>query len=669
MQRNVTLVAALAATVFLSSFTPVARQDDKRQKEQQILVAVGKMLTAKHYHPKRIDDTFSGEVWEKYLAQLDPDKRFFLQQDISALEKYRRQLDEEIAGTLPMEFFTAAAVLFTQRVAEVETEYQQDLSAPMRFDVKNESWQKPDHYPADKKERVHNGYRYLKYLVLRNYVLLREQQNRKGNMIATEAAAREKTRQQLYRGIAGVKVNLTEEKQFNAFVNVIVRAMDPHTDYFPLAATQSYYNELRNRFIGIGVQLQQEDGITKIVSLEPGGPAEKSDQLHAGDQLLEISAGNAGLLTDIDGMLPSEISALIRGEKGTAVKLMVKKETGALDTVSLIRDEIVQEEGFARCAIIRAGGHKTGYIMLPKFYTDPTGRTDAHCAKDIAMAIIALKAEKVNGIILDLRSNGGGSLDEVIRMVGLFIKAGPVVQVKDSTGSIRVLNDGDSSLLYNGPLTVMVNEMSASAAEIFAAAIQDYHRGIIIGSSATYGKGTVQSTFSLGAPEDGLLKLTFQQFYRISGGSTQIKGVIPDIVLPDVYDFMKIREKDNTDALPWDQVPATDYAVWETSQQMPQPQHKEDTVFGAMRQLTQQLYTAAAEKPLNLADYTAQQHARQQVQKRLQQLQKLPAGKELDIIPVSNAGTHRVSTESYQAWINKLKPDIYIAAALKYTMP
>ncbi|HWV65368.1 carboxy terminal-processing peptidase [Chitinophaga sp.] len=667
MQRNVTLVAALAATVFLSSFTPVVKKDDKRQKEQQILVAVGKMLTAKHYHPKTMNDTFSGEVWEAYLAQLDPDKRFFLQEDITALEKYRRQLDEEIAGTVPMEFFTAASALFTQRVTEVETEYQQDLSAPMRFDVKNESWQKADHYPADKKERIYNGYRYLKYLVLRNFILLQEQQYRKGTTAATEAAAREKTRQQLRRSIAGTKVSLTEEKQFNAFVNVIVRIMDPHTDYFPPAAVQSYYNELRNHFIGIGVQLQQEDGTTKIVSLEPGGPAEKSGQLHPGDQLLQIGAGNATPLTDIDGMLPSEISALIRGEKGTAVKLMIKKETGALNVVSLTRDEIVQEEGFARSAIIREGGHKTGYIMLPKFYTDPTGRTDVHCAKDIAAAVAALKAEKVNGIILDLRSNGGGSLDEVIRMAGLFIKAGPVVQVKDNTGNIHVLNDGDSSLLYDGPLTVMVNEMSASAAEIFAAAIQDYHRGIIIGSSATYGKGTVQSTFPLGAPEDGLLKLTFQQFYRISGGSTQIKGVIPDIVLPDVYDFMKIREKDNADALPWDQVPATDYVVWKTSRNM--QQHETDTVFNAIRQLTQQLYTTAAKKPLNLADYTAQQNARQQVQKRLHQLQKLPAGKELDIIPVNTAGTRPVSMESYQAWISKLKPDIYIAAALKYTTP
>lgn len=667
MKRNVILVAALAANVFLSSFTPIVKEDDKRQQEQKILVAVGKMLTAKHYHPKKIDDTFSGEVWNAYLAQLDPDKRIFLQEDITVLEKYRRQLDEEITGTMPMEFFTAASTLFMQRLAEVETEYRQDLSVAMRFDVKNESWKKADHYPADRKERSYNGYGYLKYLVLRNFVLLQEQQHKKGTTEATEAAARQKTRQQLDRSIGGIKASITEEKQFNAFVNVMVRIMDPHTDYFPPAAAQSYYNELRNRFIGIGVQLQQEDGITKIVSLEPGGPAEKSGQLHPGDQILQIGADNAAQLTDIDGMMAAEISALIRGEKGTTVKLMVKKEAGALGTVSLIRDEIVQEEGFVRSAIIREGERKTGYIMLPKFYTDPTGRTDVHCAKDIATAITALKTEKVNGIILDLRSNGGGSLEEVIRMVGLFIKAGPVVQVKDNTGNILVLKDRDSSLLYDGPLTVMVNEMSASAAEIFAAAIQDYHRGIIIGSSATYGKGTVQSTFAVGAPEDGSLKLTIQQFYRISGGSTQINGVVPDIVLPDVYDFMRIREKDNADALSWDQISGTDYIVWETPQNAQQP--LTDTVFGAIRQLTQQLSAAAAERPLNLADYTTQQHARQQVQKRLQQLQQLPAAKELDIIPVNNASTHLISTENYLAWINKLKPDIYIAAALKYTTP
>ncbi|SEW34796.1 carboxy terminal-processing peptidase [Chitinophaga arvensicola] len=664
MRRNVILVAALAATVFLSSFAPIVKEDDKRQQEQQILVAVGKMLIAKHYHPRKIDDIFSTEVWNAYLAQLDPDKQFFLQEDITALEQYRVQLDEEIAGTAPIAFFNAASTLFAQRVAEVATQYQQDLSTPMRFDVKHESWKKPDHYPADKKERAHNGYRYLKYLVLRNLVLLQEQQPLTANK---EAAVRQKTQQQLNRSMAGIKVNLTEEKQFNAFVNVIVRTMDPHTDYFPPAAVQSYFNELRNRFIGIGVQLQQEDGITKIVSLEPGGPAEKSGQLHPGDQLLQIGADTATRLTDIDGMMVSEISALIRGEKGTVVKLMLKREAGALETVSLTRDEIVQEEGFARAAIIRDGERKTGYVMLPKFYTDPTGRTDVHCAKDMATAITALKAEKVNGIILDLRSNGGGSLDEVIRMVGLFIKAGPVVQVKDNTGNIVVLKDQDSSLLYDGPLTVMVNEMSASAAEIFAAAIQDYHRGIIIGSSATYGKGTVQSTLPLGPPEAGLLKLTIQQFYRINGGSTQIKGVVPDIVLPDVYDLMKIREKDNADALPWDQIAGAEYTVWNTSRNVQEP--ATDTIFSAIRQLTQQLSATAAEKPLNLAAYTTQQHARQEVQKKLQQLQKLPAGKELDIIPVNNASIHLMSTENYQTWINKLKPDIYIAAALRNTMP
>jgi carboxyl-terminal processing protease len=268
---------------------------------------------------------------------------------------------------------------------------------------------------------------------------------------------------------------------------------------------------------------------------------------------------------DLSGFDVEDAVKLIRGKKGTEVRLTVKKADGTLKTVSMIRDEIVTDETFAKSLIINDNGKKIGYIFLPEFYADWERPNGARSAMDVAREIIKLKEQGVDGLIMDLRNNGGGSLYDVVQMVGFFIEEGPIVQVKDRDGNPNVLRDRDRTVLYDGPLAVMVNEFSASASEIFAAAIQDYKRGIIIGSSSTFGKGTVQRNIGLeggnegpftasSSSELGTVKLTLQKFYRVNGGSTQLKGVVPDIIIPDQYEYLKYREKDNPEALPWDEI-------------------------------------------------------------------------------------------------------------------
>jgi carboxyl-terminal processing protease len=348
--------------------------------------------------------------------------------------------------------------------------------------------------------------------------------------------------------------------------------MDPHTTFMPPIEKRSFDETMRGSFFGIGASLKEEDGAIKINTLLTGSPAWKSGQVNIGDIIMKVAEGN-NEPTDLTGFFVEDAVKLIRGKKGTEVRLTMKKTDGSIKTISLIRDEIVQDETFARSAIVNSEKGKIGYIYLPEFYADFDNPKGARCSEDVRKEIIKLKEQKVDGIIMDLRNNGGGSLMDVVQMVGLFIEDGPIVQVKDRDGKPQIYRDRDKTVLYEGPLGVMVNEFSASASEIFAAAIQDYNRGVIIGSSTTYGKGTVQRNIGLDRAlgmvdpnsDLGTVKLTLQKFYRINGGSTQRRGVSSDIFLPDVFEYSKLREQNNPDALPWDEIQKADYTNWRYS--------------------------------------------------------------------------------------------------------
>jgi carboxyl-terminal processing protease len=354
---------------------------------------------------------------------------------------------------------------------------------------------------------------------------------------------------------------------FATYLNSITQAFDPHTTYLPPRLKKDFDESISGKLEGIGAQLSYKNDYTKVVRLISGGPAWRAGELEVGDIILKVAQGDGEPL-DIVGMRLRNAIEFIKGKKGTEVQLTLKKIDGSFQVISIIRDIVELEDTFVKSSIIEKDGKKFGVINLPKFYIDFNDRKARNCAKDMAIEIERLKKENIDGVLIDLRNNGGGSLPAVVEMAGLFIKDGPIVQVKYKGEKPIVQKDRDRSILWNGPMVVLTNEFSASASEIFAAALQDYKRAVIIGSKQTYGKGTVQSSMNLNRyynydSDLGGLNLTIQKFYRINGGSTQLEGVKPDIILPSRYRYMDIGEKDYDNPLSWDQIPKANYDTWD----------------------------------------------------------------------------------------------------------
>ena len=680
-------VIAFASVFF--AFKKINTPTPQTQKEK-LLTAIGQLLAEEHYSPKPFDDVFSKQVFKKYLEELDGEKTLFLQSDINSLKKYETTIDDEIKGSSEIEFTPAVDSIFDKRVPEVINIFRDILSKPFTFDTDETlvtDAAKQD-YPSDDNARKEKWRKHLKYLVLERYVDLIEQRSKskvdsviKKTDAELEAEARGKVLKSTDRMYERIKVKLTPDERFNMFVNVITNLMDPHTDFFPPVEKRAFDEQMSGRFYGIGAQLQEQDGNIKIMSLIPGGPAWKSGEIMANDIIVKVGQGEKDELVDITGFDVTDAVKLIRGNKGTYVRLTLKKNDGTYKTIILQRDEIVQDETFARSVVVKNGDKKIGVISLPDFYADFERPNGAKCSEDVAKEIIKLKEEKVDGIIMDLRYNGGGSLYEVIQMVGLFIKDGPVVQVKDRDGKIVVMDDKDPGVLYDGPLAVMVNETSASASEIFAAAIQDYKRGVIVGSTSTYGKGTVQRNVPLGKPLDffsgrsefGAVKLTFQKFYRVSGGSTQLKGVSSDVVLPDPYDYIKIREKDNPSALPWDEIKKANASLFTGYSDVIQKENeriKSNPSFGLIKSNTDWLgKNLDAPVSLELNKYKEQQEKLKNTVNQNTALAKLKSEMNMDVLKPDYDKFYnnpdKQKGERYKAWLKGLKSDLYIDETVK----
>lgn len=578
------ILVLTAASVFVA-FQSQGKSDydNPKSKYTRILRNVGLLLEQGHYSPKTIDDNFSKEVLKKFENDLDADKNILLKSDIEAFKKFETRIDDEIHGAELISFFTINDT-YLKRLNETSNLYKTILDKPFDF-TKDESVmldrEKLD-FPTSEAERTEIWRKRLKFLTLSRYSNMlddREKNKDKADFkykadSTLEREARDAVRKQFDRYFTTKKTSDNIDENFSTFVNAITGSMDPHTDYMAPVDKRSFDETMKGSFYGIGAQLKEDDGKIKISSLISGGPAWKGGELKVEDEIIKVAQGNEEPV-DVTGYSVTDAVKIIRGsKKGSEVRLTVRRMDGSIVVISIIRDEIKLDDTFAKSAIINDGDHKIGYIYLPEFYIDFADPNGAKCSDDVAAEIKKLKAENVDGIIMDLRGNGGGSLPEVVKMVGLFIPEGPVCVVKGREDKPYQWKDKDPSVLYSGPLTVMVDEFSASASEIFAAAIQDYKRGIIIGSTSTYGKGTVQRTISLNPDSDnplfanrkvedlGSVKLTLQKFYRINGGATQLKGVTPDIVIPDRLEYLKFREKDNTAALPWDEIGKADYKTW-----------------------------------------------------------------------------------------------------------
>ncbi|WP_143306938.1 carboxy terminal-processing peptidase [Chitinophaga vietnamensis] len=566
-------VVLLSISAGVLAFNKLGHYDDPPGRYEVIMNLVGQMLKEGHYQPKPIDDAFSKEVFNKYLRSLDVEKKFFLKSDVNSLLPLSTHIDDELKGA-PLDCFRRTNEIIKQRVAEAAAIYPEILSKPFDFSQNEQVTLDADKidYPADDAARKEAWRKVLKYRTLEKMTDLMDMREKSKDSATKsktdaqlEAEARAKVKQLYDRYFERLKNKQNDNDRFNLYVNAITTTMDPHTDYFPPDEKRAFEEQMAGKFFGIGAQLKEEDNKIKVVSIVTGSPSWKQGQLKINDVILKVAQGDKEPV-DITGYPVEDAVKLIRGNKGTPVKLTVKSVDGTIKDITIVRDEIVTEETFAKSAIIN-GAHKIGYIYLPEFYADFNDRNGARSADDVAKEVAKLKAEKVEGIILDLRYNGGGSLQDVVQMAGLFIPEGPVVQVRSRGGDAVVLRDRDKNVQYDGPLAIMVNEYSASASEIMAAAMQDYKRAVIIGSSQTFGKGTVQRLFNLDdfypvkeGTSLGALKLTQQKFYRANGGSTQRRGVASDIVLPDPY--YEVAERKDSDALAWDEIPKASFTPW-----------------------------------------------------------------------------------------------------------
>jgi carboxyl-terminal processing protease len=691
MKRLPILVILVIAGTFVA-FQSLGKSSTPPSKYEKILRNVGQMLTEAHYSPKDINDDFSKKIFKKYMDDLDPDKNIFLQSDYDALKKYETRIDDEIRGDAPVEFFLAAGELFNKRIEDAAKIYNQILDQPFDFSTDESINLDNDKLkvPANENELKEAWRKRLKYLALDRYsesLDVREKnKGKQGFVVKTneelEKDARERVRKAMDRTFDHYRHKFSDDDKFNMFVNDITTTMDPHTEFFPPVDKRYFDEQMSGTFYGIGAQLTYDDGNIKIASLITGSAAWKSGEIQIGDVILKVAQGS-GEPVDMTGYVVEDAVKLIRGAQGTEVRLTLKKSDGSIKVISLVREKVVQEETFARSAIVKSGTEKIGYIYLPEFYADFDNPNGARCSIDVANEIKKLKEEKVDGIIMDLRNNGGGSLYDVVQMAGLFIDEGPVVQVRDREGKQpQVLKDKDRSVLYDGPLEVMVNEFSASASEIFAAAIQDYNRGVIIGSTSTYGKGTVQrnigldfSSNILGSNSDlGTVKLTLQKFYRINGGSTQLKGVSSDIVLSDKYEDLKLREKDDPDALPWDEISKANYTPWNpgydlsTIKKYEQARLSSDDVFKTIKENSEWLEKQnTKDHSLQLDKYRQEQKAIQATVKQNETLEKLKDS--LDVSSLAKDpnmfSNDKNKQDRFDNWLKGLTKDIYLDQAVK----
>jgi carboxyl-terminal processing protease len=540
----------------VSFFSP---DDPNPKKEAEMMRTVLDGLTRMHFQPKEVDDKFSVQVFDYYLKETDSGKRFFTQQDIDAFKSYREQLDDQAkAGTF--EFFNLSLARIDESLLRTQIWYREILSSPMNFttnatvnmDGDKVKWAKDE---AALRERWENM---LKYEVLSRVVdeeVKQEKPDFKGDKKSfeqLEKEAREKVLdvyEKWYKRMLKMDRNRRLEMYLNAFTNVV----DPHTGYYSPKDKENFDIQMSGKLEGIGARLQSDGEKTTVFEIVPGGPAWKQGDLQNKDIILKVAQGSDEPI-DIMGWDIDDVVQKVRGAKGTVVKLTIQKPDGAVKEIAITRDLVIMEEGFAKSLIMNdeAQKDKIGYIYLPKFYADFTPQGATSCYEDVAKEIEKLKAENVKGIILDLRNNGGGSLRDVVKMSGLFIEQGPIVQVKSRSRKPEVMNDTDPRVQWTGPLVVMVNGGSASASEILAAAMQDYDRAVVVGAAGTYGKGTVQRFLDLdqmARGEDvrplGEMKITVQKFYRVTGKTTQLDGVTPDIVLPDFYNLLKNGEGEN----------------------------------------------------------------------------------------------------------------------------
>ena len=551
---------------------------DDPNKDKLLIELLKYVLEKGHYQSQDINDQLSIKVFNSYLEMIDPQKKYFLNSDFKEFKKYEKLIDDQWLS-YDLTFFNLTHDRLVQRINEVELflpslfkkTFEFDSDEKINVDFENLS------FPKNDKERKERWRKQLKFSMLDLYDIKILDQKK---LIESNSDYVKKSNSDLLNesleivndninDIFDLMNDLERKDWFSNYVNSFVTQYDPHTVYFKPEDKDRFDVNISGRFDGIGARLQKRDGGIEIVQIILGGPLWKDKKIEAGDEIIKVGEPGKDPVNVI-GMRIDDAIKLIKGPKGTVVELTVRRKVdNEIKTFPITRDEVVLEESYAKSTLIKKDNKTYGLITLPKFYVDFNDYKEINCASDVKKEIINLKKEGIEGLVLDLRNNGGGALQTVVDMTGLFIETGPIVQVKSIGNRKKVLYDKDPSVFWDGPLVILVNQMSASASEIMAAALQDYERAVVIGSDNTFGKGTVQNVLDLNrflSNSDfdlGALKITTEKFYRINGGSVQLKGVESDIVTPNTYSHIEIGEADEKNPLKWDQIDKAQFRKWD----------------------------------------------------------------------------------------------------------
>jgi len=703
MKGNYKFLLLILLIAFAScSFT--SKKFENPDKDKLLIQLITYLLDQGHFDPQDIDDEFSINVFDEYLNNIDPFKRYFYASDIKEFSTYKDLIDDQIK-VYDVSFFSLTHARLLQRIEESKKIYLEILETPFDFS-QNESYSadyEKLEYVNSKREMKERWRQQLKFSTIANYdeaiskrdldletnnlpeSVFSENNEKvksedKKSLKETETEAREATK----RSLDDLYDYIDDRRRtdwFSVYINAIVEEFDPHTFYFAPEDKERFDRDMSGNFEGIGARLQKKvDGImvNEIIS---GGPAWRANELEVGDQILKVRQEDEDEAINVVGMRLDDAIKFIKGPKGTKVTLTLKKVDGTVEDISITRDIVELEETYAKSSTVEKDGKTFGLINLPKFYINFEDYKKRNAASDTKQEILRLKEEGVEGLVLDLRNNGGGSLQTVVDIAGLFIEEGPVVQVKTTGEAKEVLSDRDKAIIWDGPLVILVNELSASASEILAAAMQDYKRGIVIGSKQTYGKGTVQTVMDLNRMvrnntngDMGALKFTTQKFYRINGGSTQLEGVKSDVVVPDRYSYIDIGEKDLENPLPWDKIDAADYSVWENYYDYDTTISKSIKRMAANEQL--KLIDANAKwvkkirdreiYSLNYTEYKKEMELNEEEAKRFSKLSEYKTNLTFSSLPyeLKMMEEDSVLKEKRKRWHLALAKDVYIEEAL-----
>ena len=581
MSKNI-FTLLIAFIMCLASCSFVSKDFDTSDKDNLIIQLVTYVLDQAHYLDKEINDEFSEKVFDTFLENLDPFKRYFYASDIKEFSKYKYLIDDAFKSP-NLDFFNLVYDTYKIRMLESEKIFTDILSKPFDF-TKDEvcecDFEQFDYLQT--KAQLKDRWRILlKIYMIENYHDEIEDDLRKSdkeidytprNSSLIEKETRETLKETMQQNYTFMSEEMQRSDWFSVYINSFVSQYDPNTSYLDPESKERFDVDMSGNYAGIGARLQKKIDKVEITEVISGGPAWRDNILEKGDAILKVRQDNEDEPVGILNMRLTEAVKLIKGKKGTKVHLTIKKVDGSISEVTVKRDIVLLEETYIKSSIVEKDNNNFGIINIPKFYIDFDNQSNRDAAKDLRSEIERLKEQSIKGLVIDLRNNGGGSLKTVVDMAGMFIKNGPVVQVKYADKEKQVLSDRDRSIIWKGPLVILVNEGSASASEILAAAMQDYKRAIVIGGNQTWGKGTVQNVFPLNRMvrgntngDLGALRYTTQKYYRINGGSVQLEGVKSDINVPYRYKYLDFGEKDSENPLQWDEIGKAEYTTWNSN--------------------------------------------------------------------------------------------------------